>query len=211
MRPGILLVVLVLWTLPLAAGKEPVQVRPQPANTYAAHDSHEGVAIAAEPYDKPEKSKAVFGKHDPLKIGILPVFLVITNNTQDAVRLDDLQVQFISGDRRRAEAIPAMDVSLRLKGRRPPPQIDASRKPLPIPRLPQRRDPGAIPEIVDREFLLKMVPPGDTVGGFFFFPLGLERNPLSGARLYLPGITWARTGRPLLFFEISFDDYLKGR
>ncbi len=44
-----------------------------------------------------------------------------------------------------------------------------------------------------------------------FFQLGFERDALSGARLYLPGLAWARTGKPLLFFEVSFEDYLQGR
>ncbi len=191
-----------------AGKKEVAPVRPQPAATYAAHDSHDGVTIAAEPYDKPEKSKAVFGKYDPLKGGYLPVFLVITNTTEDALRLDNLEVQFVAADRRRVEPTPAGIVSLRLRGRRMPPGGVEPPRPLPIPRLPQRTDPNAISELVDREFVLKMVPPGETVGGFLFFHVGLEHDVLSGARLYLPGISWARTGKPLMFFEVSFDDYL---
>ena len=191
--PGRTALVLALASLLLAppapAKKEPQPVRAQPADTYAAHDSHAGITVAAEPYDRREKSKAVFGKYDPLRIGVLPVLVVITNSTQDAVRLDNLEVQFISADRRRVEPTPASTVSLLMKGRKPPRELDPPRYPLPIPRLPERHDSNAIAELAEREFVLQMVPPGETVSGFFFFRLTLERDPLTGARLYLPGLT----------------------
>ena len=210
---GLALLCALLLALPLAAKKKEVApVRPQPADTYAAHDSHDGITIAAEPYDQTEKSKAVFGKYDPLKFGFLPVFVVITNNSKDALRLDNLELQFITGRRQRLEPTPAGAVSLRVQGRKAPPgRVGTPGSPLPIPRLPRGYDPHAVGELVDREFVLKMVPAGETVGGFFFFQVGFEHDVLAGAGLYLPGITWARTGRPLMYFEVSFDDYLKGK
>lgn len=197
------------WTWMWAAKDPPFQ-HPQPAATYAARDAHEGVTVAADPYDTPEKSKKAFGKYDPLKIGVLPVYVVITNSTGDALRLDALEAQFVAADRDVAEPIPAGTVSLRVKGQKPP-RLGSKPNPSPLPRLPERYDPSAIAVIVDQEFVLKMVPPGETVGGFLFFDIRMRRNVLSGARLYLTHVTWARTGKDLLFFEVNFDDYLKGK
>src|ERR1700685_3598282 len=38
-----------------------------------AHDNHEGLLIAADPYTDPERSKQTFGKNDPAKGGVLPI------------------------------------------------------------------------------------------------------------------------------------------
>lgn len=194
-----------LRTFLLAAIVATASLRTQPAASYAARDAHDGVTIAADPYERPEKSKEVFGKYDPLKIGVMPVLLVITNASQDAVRLDNLVIQFIAADRQRAEPIPADEVSMRVKGKKAPPKMGPRS---PLPRLPKRADPNVISAIVDHEFLLKMIPPGDTVSGFLFFDTNRRPDVLKGARLYLTGATWARTAQPLLFFDISFDDYL---
>jgi hypothetical protein len=203
-----LLVLLAVWAGSLAA-KDPVQIRPQPANTYAARDGHEGVTIAGQPYDQEDKRKEVFGKYDPMRVSVLPVYVVITNSSTDAVRLDRWEVQLIAADRSRASAIPAGTVSLMVSGQKVPSGAEPPRGP--IPRLPQRYDPKAVSAIVDRELVLKMVPPGETVGGFLFFDTARRAAILRGAQLYLTGLTWARTGKELLFFEVRFDDYLKGK
>jgi hypothetical protein len=192
-----------------ALAKDPPPLRPQPANTYPAHEAHEDVIVAVDPYDTPEKSKAIFGKHDPLKIGILPLYVVITNNSKDAVRMDSLKVELTTANRESAGPIPAAVVSLRAQGKKIPTGMEPRAGGSPIPRLPRRADTGAISAIVDREFLLRMIPPGETVGGFLFFDTGDVRHPLPGGHLYMTGLTWARTGRELLFFEVPFDKYLK--
>lgn len=190
------------------ADKVPPQIRPQPAATYAAKDSHDEVIIAAVPYDTEEKSKAVFGKYDPLKVGVLPVYVVISNNSKDVLRLDKWTVEFIASDRQRAEPTPAGAVSLMLRGKKLPRSMDPPRGPL--PRLPERYDNDVEPALLSREFLLKMVPPGDTVGGFFFFDTSRRRGVVRGSKLYLTNMTWGSTGKELFYFEIKLEDALKG-
>ncbi len=191
------------------AAKDP-PLRNLPASTYAARDAHDGVTIAAEPYDTPEKSKQFFGKYDPLKVGIMPVLLTITNGSQDALRLDNLEIQFIAADRKSAEPIPAETVSAWARGKQPPPRIGPQPS-SPLPRLPKKPDPNVISAIVDHEFLLKLIPAGETVSGFLFFDNGRRPDVLIGAKLYLTGAAWARTSQPLMFFEISFEAYLRTR
>lgn len=191
------------------ADKVPPLVRPQPAATYAAKDGHDDVIIAAVPYDTEEKSKAVFGKYDPLKAGVLPVYLVISNNSKDVLRLEKWTVEFIASDRQRAEPTPAGTVSLMLRGKKAPRSLDPPRGP--FPRLPERYNTGDEAALISREFALKMVPPGDTVGGFLFFDTGRRTHVVRGARLYLTNMSWGRTGKELFYFEIRLEDALKAK
>src|SRR5258706_2596090 len=118
MRAALALAVVFLPALCLLAKDPPPQIRPQPAATYAAKDSHDDVIVAAIPYDTEEKSKAVFGKYDPLKAGILPVYLVISNNSKDVLRLEKWTVEFIAAGRQRVEPAPAGTVGLMLRGKK---------------------------------------------------------------------------------------------
>jgi hypothetical protein len=70
-----------------------------------------------------------------------------------------------------------------------------------------------VSSIVDQEFLLRMVPPGETAGGFLYFdrfsgPLspGQLSQGQDVTRVYLNKIQWAASGRELLYFEIAFID-----
>ena len=49
-----------------------------------------------------------------------------------------------------------------------------------------------------RAFAAKMLPPGQTASGFFYFQTGLQR----GATLYLNGLSEAATGKEILYFEL---------
>lgn len=208
MRAALTLLLAVFLAAPFLAAKDPPpQIRPQPAATYPAKDGHDDVIVAVVPYDTEEKSKAVFGKYDPLKAGVLPVYLVISNNSKDVVRLDKWTVELIAADRQRAEPTPAGTVSLMLRGKKMPRSMDPPRGPL--PRLPERYNTDDEAALLSREFALKMVPPGDTVGGFLFFDTGRRTHVVRGAKLYLTHITWGSTGKEMLYFEIKLEDALK--
>ena len=206
MRAALALLLTVVCLAPVSlVAKDPPQIRPQPAATYAAKDSHDDVTVAAVPYDTGEKSKAVFGKYDPLKVSVLPLYLVISNNSKDVLRLDKWTVEFMAADRQRAEPIPAGRVSQMLRGRDLPRSLEPKRGP--FPRLPDRGSSDA--DLVAKEFVLQMVPPGDTVGGFLFFDTDRRRNVVQGAKLYLLHVTWGSSGKELIYFEIKLDDALK--
>jgi hypothetical protein len=204
-------VLVVLLAAVSLAAKDPPPVRPQPVDTYAAKESHDGVTIAAEPYNTEEKSKAVFGKCDPLPAptNVMPVYLVIGNSTKDTLRLEKWTVEFIAADRQKAEPIPAGTVSLMIRGKKLPEGLGQPR--VSFPGLSKGCDVKAADILVAREFLLKMVPPGDTVGGFLFFDTAKRNEVLRGAKLYLTGMKWGSSGKELFYFEINFDDYLKSK
>jgi len=50
---------------------------------------------------------------------------------------------------------------------------------------------------VTRAFAAKMLPPGDSASGFFYF----EARPEVGDKIYLNGLRDARSGEEILYFE----------
>src|SRR5215470_7543695 len=80
------------------------------AASYAAHQTNDKITIGVEPYDHGDKVKVAFGKLDPYEHGILPVLVVIQNDSDKAIRLDRLKAEYAGPNRDRVEATPAKDV-----------------------------------------------------------------------------------------------------
>jgi hypothetical protein len=75
-----------------------------------------------------------------------------------------------------------------------------------VPRIPginsgAPKGPLNTPEIEGRAFLVKLLPPGESASGFFYF----EASELKGAQLYLTGIKDAATNQPYFYYEIPLD------
>src|SRR5690348_1558416 len=70
------------------------------AKTYPARDEHpnEHVTIAADPYDMPDKAGAVFNLNYR-ENGMLPVYLIVTNNGDQPISLVDMKVQMVTANR----------------------------------------------------------------------------------------------------------------
>ena len=136
----------------------------------------------------------VFGKKvDLLKYGVLPVLVVIENERQKTLDLRDVEVNLVAADGRHVSSVNPEDVPfLGTAGHHP----RKSPVPLPIP-LPGKKNPLNSPEIVTRAFSAKMLPPGDSVSGFFYF----EAKPEPGDSLYLNGLRDTPSGRDILYFE----------
>lgn len=173
-----------------------VTFQPGPIESYAHRQSSEHVTIAAQEFETDEQSRAAFGKHNPYKYGVLPVLLVLKNETGKALRLDRLRAVYVMPDNTRIESTPAAELHT-LQGARPPKVISS-----PLPGIGARgsrsRQPLSQWEIEGRAFSARVLPPGETASGFVYFQSG--RKP--GATLYLSGIQEAGTGRDLLYFEI---------
>jgi hypothetical protein len=67
--------------------------------------------------------------------------------------------------------------------------------------LPQKKNPLAGSSIEARAFAAKMLPPGDSTSGFFYF----EAHAEAGDSIYLSGVKDARSGKGLLYFEFPLD------
>jgi hypothetical protein len=179
----------------LTAGGDEKEFRPGAATEYA-HQSGDKVTVGAKPFNTEELTAEAFGKKtNLLRYGVLPVLVVIENKREKAIDLRELEVSLVAADGRHAGAVNPEDIPfLGKRGRRPPP-VQA-----PIP-LPKKGNPLSAPEIVTRAFSAKMLPPGDSASGFFYF----EARSEPGDKLYLNGMRDARSGQDLFYFEFPLE------
>lgn len=194
------------------AAKEYVAPKAYPAKTYPARDAHdnEKVTIAADPYDMPDKASTVFNL-DYRDRGMLPVYLIITNDGDEPIALTDLKVQLVTSDRSKISAADKDDLYRkfsRVKRRGDEPRIN----PLPLPR--KGSDAGipkeGLSELQNAPFMAKAVEPHSTAAGFVFFDVGGISQPLAGAHLYVMNVRDAN-GQQLMFFDIPMEKYLSYR
>src|SRR5579863_2766196 len=130
MRRVALIVLLSIATA--AAADKPKPFAAGPASSYPGHQSQDKITIAAIPYTSEEQAASAFGKVNPYKYGILPVLVVLQNDTGKALRLN-LEAKFIGGEARGLEAMPPRDVVLFNGGRKGNWQVPSPR-PFPLPQ-----------------------------------------------------------------------------
>jgi len=194
------------------AAKEYTAPKAYPAKTYPARDAHddEKVTIAADPYDMPDKAATVFNL-DYRDKGVLPVYVIITNDGDQPVALTSMRFQLVTSDRSKIQAADTDDLYRkfsRVKRRGDEPRIN----PLPFPR--KGSDAGipkdGLSELQHAPFMAKAVEPHSTAAGFVFFDVGGISQPLAGAHLYVMNVRDAN-GHDLMFFDIAMEKYLSYR
>jgi hypothetical protein len=158
--------------------------------------TNDDVTLAAIPFHTDEQAKTAFGKVNPYEHGVLPVLVVIRNDSKKAVTLDRMQVEYIDRSRDRIENTPAAEVQYLKAPKRP----NFNPSPIPGVRL-GKKNPLAAEEIEMRAWAAKMLPPGESAHGFFYFRTG--HRP--GAKLYVTGLVDAASGKDLFYFETPLD------
>jgi len=147
------------------------------------------------PYFNDEDTRPVFGKHNPYTYGVLPVLVVIQNDSPKTIKVQSLEAVWMGPNRDRVEATPAKDVRY-LNGPSRPSSMPGP--PGAPPKVFGHKNPLDTWEIEGRAFSAQVLPPGQSASGFFYFQTGYQR----GASLYLSGLREAESGRELLYFEI---------
>jgi hypothetical protein len=172
----------------------------KPADRYPNHVTQEKVTLAAVPFVEEADVKAAFGKVDPNKYGVLPVLLVIQNDTGKTLRLN-LQTEYVDPDGHHIESVDAQDVQyFGVKSKRKDTNIGIQ-SPIPFPRRKSSGGPLNTWEITGRAFSARMIPPGEQVSGFVYFQTKMQ----PGAKFYLIGLSEANTGKELFYFELPLD------
>src|SRR6201993_2480714 len=99
------------WAVPaLLASKNFVRPIARTAINYPAHDfpRDEKVAIAADPYDTPEKAKIFsinFAAH-----GFLPVFFIVTNDGDQPISIARMEVMLLTANHSKLTPITTDDL-----------------------------------------------------------------------------------------------------
>lgn len=188
----------------LLASKNFVKPEAKTAINYPAHDFHrdEKVAIAADPYDSPDKAK-IFSINFAEK-GYLPIFFVVTNDGDQPVSIANMQVVLSTANHSKLTPVDTDDIYRRLSN----PQSSTRPSPLPLPHKVKggvsRKD---MDEIQSSQFAARAVEPHSSQSGFMFFDIGGINSPLKGANIDVTGVNDAK-GNELMYFEIYVDKYL---
>jgi hypothetical protein len=205
-RRALPILLVVFCSLFAWAGKSFVMPAVQPAKTYPARDAHtdEGVTVALDPYDMPDKAN-IFSVHYN-EIGYMPILVVITNDSDQPVSFEELQAQLVTVDRTKIE--PATEDDLYRRLAHPSRSNNTIPIPLPIPhKVKGTVNAKAMDEIQNSRFAAHAVEPHSTQAGFMFFDISGISTPLAGAHFYLSGIRNAK-GDELMYFEVALEKYL---
>lgn len=190
---------LLLSLLVASAADKDAKFSVQPASSYPNRQTGEGVTIAAQVFETAGRARTAFGKVNPNEHGVLPVLVVIQNDTGKAIRLDEMRVEYLTADRSQIEATPPEDVPYIYGNKNR--KMRQSPIPTGIPSISKSKNPLAAFEIQSRAFAAKMLPPGESAHGFYYFQTGHR----SGSKLYITGLKVAG-GKDLFFFEIPLEN-----
>ena len=196
------LLCVVLGSLTLWAAKDFVMPHPENASTYPSKDAHtnEKVTAAVELYNAPPKSDTFSTPF--LQDGILPVFLVITNDGDKPVALTRMHAQLVTSTRAKLEALTTDDVFRRVAHISGNSTSPGRVGPLPLPGgNKNKKAQKSYQEIMAANFAAQAVEPHTTRAGFIFFDVMDVEQWALGSHIYLTGITDANGGE-LMYFDI---------
>jgi hypothetical protein len=204
---------LAMASVTLHADKPRVPTVPKAASEYPMRDAHDGVVIAAEPGDR--KDVRPDTRLDYASRDMLPIRVIVTNNTDKTLTLEDARIDFIAGDNSKITAATADDLNRRMydykytKGKTIP-------LPAPLPTLHTHNKPIDTKILADDDdfgFRTTTVKPHSTVAGYLFYDMqGLPDPALEHATLELRKVRWqiansAVAGDVLDSFEIELHPY----
>ena len=181
----------------------------QAASAYPARETHdkEHVTIAAEPFDT--RAKGEFFRNDYAGHSVLPVRIVLQNDSDAPLDLNQARFQFIAADGTKLPAATPDELNRRLFRFQ---DIKQKRIPgTPITYRPTPVDKKILDDDKDFSFAQTVVPPHSSASGFLFYDIkDIDDPPLRGAELYIKMIHSKADGKDaeLFAFSVPFDKYL---
>jgi hypothetical protein len=198
--------ILVSLTTASTHAEKPRKPKPaQPAQQYPMHDTHPGehVTIAAEPGDN--KETAPNTRLDYYHHGFMPLRVIVTNDSDQALTLDDARIHFIASDNTVIPAATDDDLQRLLFSMK---SVTGTKIPMPapIPSITIHHKPinkQILADDNDFGFQTTTVAPHTTVSGYLFYDVREIDDPvLKNAQLELRKIRYAAANNPLDTFEI---------
>lgn len=180
---------------------------PDPASL-PAHDSHQGLLIAADPYTSADRYKDKFGKHSPYEAGIIAIDVFFRNDNDLPIRINlktmQLQVNVPGGSRQRLDPLSPEDVADRVltKAKDPTPRFPVPRIGAPRPKHDKNWEEFAA-AVREAAVASDLLAPHATTHGFLYFDIDRHYEWISDARLEIPDLAFMNNSKPLFFFEID--------
>jgi hypothetical protein len=171
-------------------------------------DEHDGLSISVDPYADAARAKEKFGKANPVEIGVLPLEVIVRNDTDRPIRLNlatiQLEVRLKNGGRQDIAWLTAEEVASAIAHPAGSPTPSARRlPPLGVPLPTKDKKTEKLAEIL-RPLTLDadVVAPKGTIHGFLYFNLNHDMSLAPGASLYVPDATIVPSNKALMFFEV---------
>lgn len=184
------------------AFKDFVMPKAENASTYPSKDSqsNEKITVAVDLYNSAPKDD-IFNTHY-VQEGILPVFLVITNDGDKPISVTKMSAELVTANRAKLEALSADDVVRRVAHVNASSTNPGHAGSIPIPfGNKNKKAQQQLDEINRAKFSAFAVEPHSTQSGFLFFDIQDVRNPTQGAHIFLSGVRDAH-GTELMYFDI---------
>jgi|SRR5271166_548037 len=200
-----ILVVVVLSLVSVAelwAFKDFVMPKAENASTYPSKDSESNakITVAIDLYSSAPKDE-IFNTHY-VQEGILPAFLVITNDGDKPISVTKMSAELVTAARAKLEALTADDVLRRVAHVNASSTNPGHAGSIPIPfGNKNKKAQQQLDEINRARFSAYAVEPHSTQSGFLFFDIQDVRNPTQGAHIFLSGVRDAG-GNELMYFDI---------
>jgi len=185
--------------------KDFVMPHAENAAAYPSKDAHptEKVTAAIDVYDTSPKDDS-FGTNYAQE-GILPIFLVITNDGDKPISVTKMQAQLVTAGRAKLDNLSVDDVMRRVAHVNVSSTNPGRVGSIPIPGtggVKSKKAQQQLAELDRAKFGAFAVEPHSTQSGFLFFDIQDVRNPVQGAHLYLYGLRDAG-GTELMYFDIA--------
>ena len=187
------------------AGYKSLKIKVGPASSYSFHQKQGSITIAADPYETKEKIKTAFDLKELEQMGIVPVHIIISNDSEDPIVISGQDINLLDSNNRSFEPLPVDEVVRAVVYKEGPPRTSPGPSRLPFPRGSGRRgDAFEIETDLTNKSLRDLrVAPRANAGAFVFFRLPNNLMRLRGYKVYIPEIRNLKTRQSLLFFEID--------
>jgi hypothetical protein len=176
------------------------------AAQYPAYEAHpdEHVTIAADPCDDPKQCS--FFRLQYIQHGLLPIRVVITNDSDHALALDDARMQFISANSDKIPAATEDDINRRLFTIK---SAEGTKIPIIPITIHHPVDKKIVQDDNDFGFKTTTVQPHSTLAGYLFYDVkDLDEPALAHAEFYVKMIHTVDGKLELFSFSIPFDKWL---
>jgi len=182
----------------------------KPAAEYPANDTHpnEHVTIAADPCDN-QKDCNFFRLHY-VAHSLIPIRVIITNDSDTALSLDEARFQFISANNDKIPAADLEEINRRMFTFRGTQGTKIPIIPVTIHHAPV--DKKITQDDNDFGFQGTVVNAHSTLAGYLFYDIkSLDDPALKGAQLYIKMIHTLDQKHELFAFTIPLDKWLDAR